>query len=887
MSIIKTTLLFVLFGLTTFTFGQDLLQTKINFNVSEVSVDSAIDQLATQTGLDIAYSQYFFKNSIPISLDLKDQTVRQVLNEILAKTNVEFKMLGENRVLLFIDKSNYIIFSGYVEDEETGERLVGARVYSSELIIGTITNEYGYFSIKIPGKNIEMAISSVGFKTKIVELDSIQLATLPILLEHGDDLPAVVIDGNTDTEQLEYSSIATDQDNIIEVSERLTQYSPSLNGQTDYLRVIQMLPGVQAQSDGFGGINIRGNESGQNLMMMDGSPIYIPYHLLGLYSTYNPETVKSVKLVKGNFPARYGGAISSILDVQIREGDLYKYKGSAEVNLLNGALSFEGPIKKGKGSFLIAGRYSPMAYFFNPVFSRIYFNNTVDELTTTFYDFNIKTNYKFSKKDRVYLSFFNGKDNMYQSAIRAIDKNFTSFTTFDLEWENRLASVRWNHLFSKSLFMNVTLNYSNYSHRFSSRDEFEYVDLEKNVNDLFAIDNRSNNVDYGAKADFDYLAGKYHQFRFGIKYNYRYFTPRFYFQQKTTFDYQNQNIGEDDYDFENYYENKSIPDILAHQSSVYFEDHIKTKRWYFNVGLRLTNFANIESNYLNLQPRILTRFKVNEKIALTLVGNRRFQYLHLIANPAIQLPNDLWLPSDSKIKPQELYETEFSIYYKVRPRFTLNATAYYRVMSNLYAYPETFDYLSNTADYLQYDFLVNGMGESKGIEFIADFADAKKGVLVTYTISKSTRQFDSLNLGKTFYSNFDNRHQIKVAFHHSLNKSFKFGLNVIYFSPRPHLDVLKFSDSANGSFSNINQDPAGEKNTTRGEAYTRLDLNIQYLHVGNKLTHSVKFGVYNLFSSNNPAVYEVQYVDQITGNIISNPLKSLPVLPNFSYRVSF
>lgn len=885
MSIVKYLSFLFFLGIAITSSSQNQLDKRISFSVNEVVIPIALDQLAQQTDLDIAYSPSFFANARPVNLWLEDKPIRQVLDKILQETTISYKMLGDNRVLLFIDETKLKSISGYIEDVETGERLVAARIYTPNRKIGAITNEFGFFSLKIPVSTQKIYISSVGYKTKSLTTQDLPFRPFGIHLEPVDNLPIVVIDFKDSTEFLEYSSISMDQDNIIEISERLAQFSPSLNGQTDYVRTIQMLPGIQAQSDGFGGINVRGNESGQNLMLLDGSPIYIPYHLLGLYSTYNPETVKTVKLVKGNFPARYGGAVSSILDVQTREGDINNYRGTAEANLLNAAISIEGPLNKGKSSFLIAGRYSPIAYFFNPVFSRMYFENTVDDLVTKFYDLNIKTNYKFSKKDRLYLSFFNGKDIVYQSALRNIDQYNSTYSKFDLGWENTLASIRWNHLFGTNLFMNITLNYSDYKHRFSSLDEFEFRDDENYNNDLFVIDNRSDNYDYGFKADFDFTASKTHNLRFGLKYNYRNFNPRFYFQQNTTVEIQGDGLGTNNFDFENYYDNKDIPEIIAHQSAIYLEDHIKTKKWYLNLGVRLTNFTNAEASYLNLQPRFLARFFPTKKTAITWVGNRRFQYLHLIANPAIQLPNDLWLPSDADMAPQELYETEISFEYQLKPTININTTAYYRYVQNVFAYPETFEYLSNGADYANFDFLTEGSGESKGIELSMDVSEQKKGMLLTYTLSKSTRQFDSINLGNQYYSNYDNRHQFKAAFHHTISKSFMVGMNLVYNSPRPHINVLRFS--ANGSFSNIDQDPPGKKNTTRGRPYTRVDVNIQYYKQGKKLEHTVKFGVYNLFSSNNPAIFEVQYIDQTTGQIISNPLKSIPVLPNFSYKIGF
>ena len=431
----KFLLLTFLTSLSFLSLGQDFLSKKIDFEVHEVPIPIALKQLSDLTEIDIAYSASFFKNENPVTILLSQESIRQVLKEILQQTSIEFEALGDNRVLLFKEKNNFSIVSGYVSDHETGERIVGARIYSIEHAVGAVTNAYGFFSFRIPSHQTTLIIRSIGYKTSKQLIPNVA-DQLKLELNLADDLPPVIVDGRDKIEELEYSALTIDDDNITEVSSHLAQVSPSLNGQTDYVRVAQLLPGIQGQSDGFGGMNIRGGESGQNLMLMDGSPVYIPYHLLGLYSTYNEETVKSMKVLKGNFPSRYGGSVSSILDVKTREGDLYKWKGTANVSLLNAGLTIEGPLKKGKGSILLAGRYSPKAYFFDPVIRRLYFRNRADQLLTSFYDFNVKANYILGKKDRVYLSVFSGADDVFQSALTVENDYEQSYNIFELEWQN-------------------------------------------------------------------------------------------------------------------------------------------------------------------------------------------------------------------------------------------------------------------------------------------------------------------------------------------------------------------------------------------------------------------------------------------------------------------
>lgn len=880
----KIVLLLCFLQLTVFAVGQDFLNRLIDFEVVDLPVDQALDQLAQQAAIDIAYSKNFFKTSNRVTLRVKQKTIEEVLYSLLENTGIKFETLGENRVLLFKEKIDFVTISGYIEDAETGERLVGSLVFIDGGTSGTVANEYGFFSLDVPPTSTEITVRSIGFKPTKFNITS-QKKRLVIQLQPIDDLPVVIVNASNLSNELGTSAIMMDQDNITEISPRLLKALPTLSGPADFVRVAQLIPGVQGQADGFGGINIRGGESGQNLMLMDGTPVYIPYHLMGLYSTYNPETVKSLKLVKGNFPARYGNAVSAVLDVQIKEGNLHKWKFAGEVNLLNAGICIDGPFKNKKGSMLIAGRFSPFAYFFEPVLSRLYFQNQIDELKAQFYDFNLKANYEFSSKDHVFLSLFTGQDIIFQTALTTYDANNKSFAAFDLQWENLAGSFRWNHLFSDKFFLNTTLTYSNYATRFTSQNEFQFQDAISTTNDFFLIDNRSKNSDFGMKLDADYALTKQHQLRFGATYNFRYFTPSFYFLQETKFDIVDETIGEVLYDIDIVYQSLNIPDYKLNSGELYLEDHFTHRRWYINTGLRLSSFFHDQSNYINLEPRLLAKYRINEFFTASLSANRRIQYLHLISNPTIQLPNDLWLPSGESVKPQELYEFEAALQYRPIKNLRLNLAVYQRILNHVSAYPETFEFLFTTEDYTKFDFLVSGKGKSQGIEFMADYGDEKRGFLFNYTLAKSTRQFAEINLGIPFASNFDSRHQIKLAYHQNLNKAFKIGFDWVFRTAQPKVNVIQFASS--GTFANIDEDPPGFKNTTRSTFYNRIDITMNYQLIGEKVSHSFKFGIYNLLNHANTAFYEIQYIEPSTNQIISKPLKSLPILPSIAYRLSF
>ncbi len=820
-------LILVLFILvSSSSYGQDFLLRKIDFNVSNVNVDKALDKLSDQAGIDIAYSKNFFSGSPPISLDLSQQTIQSILNDILHNLPIDYKTLGENRVLLFKRQIINYALNGYIEDKETGERIIGAKVYCAESQNVTISNEYGYYNFFVPKGKITLIVHSIGFKEQKINIDLLEDRSIDLKMDVLSHLPTVVVSSVDSVENRRL--VQTDGDGIITMNPRFIRIVSSFVGEPDLVRATDFLPGVQHKGDGFGGISVRGNESGQNLLLLDGAPVYIPYHLLGLYSIFNPSTVKSTKVLRGNFPSRYGGATSSIIDVRTKEGNLYKWKGDFEANLINTSALIEGPIKKEKGSILIAGRFSPSAFLIAPTIKRLYFQNQVDTLKTKFYDVNLKANYKLGKKDRVYLSLFSGGDQLYQRTVLTTSSTTKNHFNFELNWQNTVGSFRWNHLFNKKLFVNTTITLSDYNYRLSSLNEFNQNTDTVTIMDRFVIDNRTRNLDLGFKVDFDYLVGKKNNLRFGAKHNYRVFSPNFYFLQETEFDVNEsafQGVGTENYDFNLYYEERTIPFFRINETALYVEDHLKLRRFYFNFGLRLSAFNHEKASFVNFEPRFIGNYSITEKFHFSASFNRRIQALHLISNPSIQLPNDLWIPSTEERKPQELYETELSLNYAVNKNLNLTLTGYQRWLNQVYSHPETLEFLYETEDYTTYDYLLEGSGINRGIEFSSNYASQKNGINFSYILSESKRQFDSLNLGNTFHSNFDSRHQFKLTLFHKFDKHITAGFNWVYNSPKPQVNVLSFI--TDGGVNNLNQDPPGLKNTTRNRTYNRIDFNVQ------------------------------------------------------------
>lgn len=866
-----------------------LLDKKIDFTVDNKTITTTLKKLGDQTGIDFTFSSSFFRKTPPISLSKKQTSVSDILHEILKNTGITFKTLGESRVLLFkINNETYIV-SGYVEDVETGERIVGAQVFCSQQNRGTITNEYGFFSFFLDAGEISLFCRSVGYKT--ITPSSFLLKKnkqQTIQLYPKENLPVIVVNADQ-TKNLD-RPIEIDHNNSIELSNNFVAHSPSLFGQADQIRVAQLLPGIQASGDGFGGINVRGNEIGHNLMLMDGIPIYIPYHLLGLYSIYNPETIKSTKIFKSHLPARYGSAASSVMDVRLREGNINKWKGNATVNLMNIGLTVEGPLRKQKGSLLIAGRLSPSIEKITSVVNRLYFSDIARDLRFFFYDISVKSNYKLSKKDRIYWSFFNGGDLILDFSEDDFLAQYSTSNQTNLLWQNVLSALRWNHLFNERLFFNGTLTYSNYRNFYSSFKRFASKEPDSYQSEEYITDNRWLNLDVGIKLDWDYTINKLHALRFGLNHNYRNFRPNFYYSFN-----KSDTLQEDaglKFDFEEYYNTTPNPNptYIINESAVYIEDHIKWKKWYINAGIRTSSFFHENANFVNLEPRLLIKNKTSAKITTALTLNRRNQYLHLIPSPTAQLSNDLWLPASKKYKPLDLYEIDLSLFVTPLKNMKTTVSAYYRHTNNLLAFPDTLNVYTEIKTFSNYDVFEVGKGFTKGLEFMTSYTHKNTSVLFSYALAKTERQFTSINLGKRYPSKYDSRHQFNISLNQKIGNYFRVDFNYMLQSPTPKVGVLLFDEAEINS--NYDFNPIGKKNNERNtKGYSRLDISLSVKFKTKRIHHFIQFGFYNTLNKTNINHYEVfeyqNLFDETKLEKEVSPLSAFNRMASFSYKIGF
>ena len=771
-----------------------------------------------------------------------------------------------------------VTLSGFVSDVETGEYYGNVRITVLPDGVSTYTNNYGFYSVTLERKQIQKRVAYYQFGG--FELDSF------VWNSNGDTSVHFKIRAKVQAEQIEAVEIRSKKNTVadkvemsrIDIPVNQIKEIPALFGEKDVLKVIQLLPGVQAGGEGQSGLYVRGGGPDQNLMLLDEAIVYNASHLFGFFSVFNGDALKSVELVKGGFPARYGGRLSSVIDLSMKEGNNRKYTGEVVVGVLSSRFTFEGPIKEGKSSFMISGRRTYIDLLIQPFL----YASTGNNGGYYFYDFNAKANYTLSEKDRLYLSGYFGKDEFYTK----IREDRARLDT-DFGWGNRTVTARWNHVFSPKLFSNASIIYSHYKLNIGleSYDGFE---------DTFLLNYQSVIDDIGFKYDFDWRPHPNHQVRYGLQTTRHQFRPAALVIKAGA-------LGE--------LQNK-INTINTYESGIYIEDIWKLGDLQLNPGFRLSHYAVDGTTFVNPEPRFSASYNIAPDLAVKASYARMFQYIHLLSNSGISLPTDLWIPATAGLLPMRSEQTAIGLAKDFDKGFSVTWEAYYKDMKDVVQYREGASFLleddifSSSAvgggrNWEQQ--ITRGNAWSYGTEL---FLQKKVGPFtgwIGYTLSWTQMKFPELNGGKPFYARYDRRHDISVVGSYKIKKNVNFAFTWVYgtgnavtlaqgYIPGNNHQMSAYPIQWNPQLQSYNNFiDFGTRNNFRMEAYHRLDLGLQFQKQKRNGVQTWEISVYNAYNQANPFFYYGGYQEDTRGETyqVLKKVTLFPVLPSVSWSFKF
>jgi hypothetical protein len=755
--------------------------------------------------------------------------------------------------------------SGSVREAGSLEKLPGVTVANLKTREGTATNNFGFYSLTLQPDTVELIFSYVGYnpikKKFVLKADTVVNIDLGVVELKTVEISAEQQESISDNTQMSQVSIPVEQIKQI----------PALLGEKDVLKVIQLMPGVQKGQEGSSGFYVRGGGPDQNLIILDDATVYNAFHLFGFFSLFNGDALKSVELTKGGFPARYGGRLSSVLEMQMKDGDRQQFHGEAGIGLISSRLMLEGPILKGKSSFIVSGRRTYIDVLSIPFQKAA--NPEGGLAGYFFYDFNAKANYEINAKNTLYLSGYFGRDKFY---ARFNNSGSERNSRASLSWGNATGTLRWNHIWNSRLFSNSSLIFTNYQLGIGLRENFS-------GGDFFELNYSSGIRDYSFKHDFEFVPNPRHYVRFGLMSTYHQFRPSAF-------------VIDDSYS--GGVEEKAQL-IEAWESGIYAEDDwTVTSRLKVNMGLRLSYFTTQKKHYWRPEPRIAARYILRENLSLKASWAIMNQYLHLLSNTGIGLPTDLWVPATKRVSPQRSWQAAAGIAHDIpKHKLMVSLEGYYKRSFDIIGYKEGASFLAvgdlgaNGEPVSWEDNVTAGQAWSYGVEFLVQRKFGKFTGWIGYTLSWTQLQFDSLNFGKKFYARYDRRHDISLVGIYKLNENITFSATWVYGTgnaitlPQAEYSLPVHAPGSQGFGGNWFVTDYGEKNSFRMAAYHRLDIGVQFHKKLKRSERTFELSAYNVYSRQNPFFYYVGNDNQ--GNRRLRQVSLFPIIPSVSWTWKF
>lgn len=739
-----------------------------------------------------------------------------------------------------------IVISGFVRDGASKEALIGANVYDVKKQKGTTTNQYGFYSLSVPADDsVSLIVSYVGYQPGVMKFFSGENIRADFLLAPVSQLDEVEINAARNDD-----NISETQMGIINVPTRELRNLPVLMGERDILKIIQLLPGVQPAQEGTTGFYVRGGNLDQNLVQLDGATVYNPNHLFGLVSTFNINAVNHVELIKGGFPAEYGGRLSSILNITLRDGSKEKFQGEGGIGLISSNVTFEGPIKKNKASYIFSARRS----YIDLIQKAFVPDNTT---LYSFYDINAKVNFEFGKRDKLYLSAFKGRDNGSYTGPSSLN--------YGIGFGNSTATARWNHLFGSNLFANASFIVNAYDLGLSTEQGTYYSLFYTGIQDM------------NGKTDFSWFVNTDHIIKFGVSFFNHTLFPATYSDQIPK---SGNRV-------------KLDPDLIERRYSsemALYANHewdIGEKAG-ISYGIRIPYFMARNKNYIYAEPRITARVSLDNTTSVKASWTVMNQFLHAVPYSSASLPVDIWIASGGRAEPQQSVQYAVGVFKNFGANeYEAGVEGYHKDMNNQVLFREGTQL--NTESNME-DNLTFGKGVSYGAEFLFRKNAGRLTGWFGYTWSKTTQTFPELNFGRSFPFTYDRRHNLSIAGTYDINERWSFSADFVFRTGSAFTLPTGRIPVTDGTLYDGWYYDFTTRNNARQRSYHRIDFSFSYKKVrklfGKTYQSEWVFGCYNAYSRRNP-YFVYLTVDPLTAQPEARQVSLLPIVPSVSYNFKF
>ena len=809
------------------------------------------------------------------------------MSKVSSYRNKALKQL--NLILLFsllflfsLSARNYTV-SGYLRDAATGETLISATVYDRHSGKGVTSNLYGFYSLTLPEDSVNLEFSYLGYlparESFLLDGDR----TLNISLQANTLLEEVVVEAHENRE----IGVRGTQMSTVAVPVGQIKQLPALFGEVDVLKALQLLPGVQGGIEGSSGMYVRGGGPDENLVLLDGVPVYNVNHAGGFFSVFNADAIKNVTLYKGSFPARFGGRLSSVVDVRMNDGNDKEIHGNFSLGLISSKINVEGPLIKEKTTFNVSLRRTYSDLLVKPTMAYLAKSDPdINRFSAGyyFYDLNLKLAHRFSDRDRLYLSFYSGDDAIYANVkttdyTDSEDAHYVSHLKLDWKWGNLVSALRWNHVINPKLFLNTTASYTRYRFSMGIGLTDSYTSPTDRSEEDASLTFRSAIEDYTLKTDLDWQPDTRHEIKGGANITWHTFRPG------VSAISAKERTNDDVMRIDTTYGDK---DMASLETMLYVEDNIELNTFVkLNLGLHYSDYFVSGQSYHSLQPRAGLRFLLSDAWSVKLGYARMNQYIHLLSNSSISLPTDLWVPVTRQILPMHSQQYSGGVFYQWRSKVDFSVEAYYKTMDNLIEYKDGASFMSSSTGWEEK--VCMGRGWAYGVEFLAQKSFGRTTGWLAYTWAKSERLFDrpgqELNWGRVFPAKYDRRHDISLTASHKVSDRIDVSATWVY---------------ATGNCATLGTQQyvvEGEtltyiegRNNYRFEDYHRLDVGINFNKKKKYGIRTWNLSVYNAYNQKNPFfVYTESDYDPGTGTV-RKQLKQVSIftiIPSLSYSYKF